>query len=141
MTLTTQKILLLSQIEVNAAIISASAPALRPLLTRAFTSSSQNQSGQYPVSYGTGAPNSKMFSRAARTRSKGQMELYSFNGTKRTSNVPLGGTRNTSEESILGAEGITKTVETRIEEDFMRDSVHGRHGETQGYDGVRHSDV
>ncbi|KAI4638505.1 hypothetical protein J4E93_010060 [Alternaria ventricosa] len=42
-------ILLLSQIEVNAAIISASAPALRPLLTKAFASSSHNSSGQYPV--------------------------------------------------------------------------------------------
>jgi len=72
------------------------------------------------------------------------MELYSFNGTKRVSRAPVGGTRNTSEESILGAEGITKTVETRIEEDYLGASVHGRHGghgETQGYDGVRHSDV
>jgi len=72
------------------------------------------------------------------------MELYSFNGTKRVSKAPVGDTRNTSEESILGPEGITKTVETRIEENYLGDSInggHGRHGETQGYDGVRHSDV
>ncbi|CAG5139493.1 uncharacterized protein ALTATR162_LOCUS501 [Alternaria atra] len=134
-------ILLLSQIEVNAATISASAPALRPLLNRVFASSSRNHSGPYPVSYGPGGPSSKMFSRTARTRSNGQMELYSFGGGNRTSKAPIGGTRNTSEESILGTEGITKTVETRIEENYMGESVHGKHGETQGYDGVRHSDV
>jgi hypothetical protein len=45
-------ILLLSQIEINAAIISASAPALRPLLNKAFTSSSHDRSGPgYPASY------------------------------------------------------------------------------------------
>jgi hypothetical protein len=69
------------------------------------------------------------------------MELYSFGGGNRTSKAPICGTRNTSEESILGTEGITKTVETRIEENYMGESVHGKHGETQGYDGVRHSDV
>ncbi|RYO20532.1 hypothetical protein AA0113_g9777 [Alternaria arborescens] len=135
-------ILLLSQIEINAAIISASAPALRPLLNKAFTSSSHDRSGPgYPASYGHGGQNSKMFSRTARTRSNGQMELYSFGGGNRTSKVPVGGTRNTSEESILGVDGITKTVDMTIEEDYVRESVHGKSGETQGYDGVRRSDV
>jgi hypothetical protein len=82
-----------------------------------------------------------MFSRTARTRSNGQMELYTFNGGNRTIKVAVGGTRNTSEESILGVEGITKTVDMTIEEDYVRESVHGKSGETQGYDGVRHSDV
>jgi hypothetical protein len=82
-----------------------------------------------------------MFSRTARSRSDGQTELYSFGGTKRSSRAPAGRTRNTSEESILGAEGIIKTVETRIEEDYMRDSVQGKYGETQGYNGVQHSEV
>lgn len=71
-----------------------------------------------------------MFSRAARTRSNGQMELYSFGGGNRTSKVPVGGTRNTSEESILGVDGITKTVDMTIEEDYVRESVHGKSGET-----------
>jgi hypothetical protein len=127
---------------VYAAIISASAPALRPLLNKAFTSSSHDRSGPgYPASYAPGGQNSKMFSRTARTRSNGQIELYTFNGRNRTIKVPVGGTRNTSEESILGVEGITKTVDMTIEEDYVRESVHGKSGETQGYDGVRHSDV
>jgi hypothetical protein len=107
-------ILLLSQIETNAAIISAYAP---------------------------GCQNSKTFSRTARTRSNGQMELYTFNGGNRTIKVAVGGTHNTSEESILGVEGITKTVDMTIEEDYVRESVHGKSGGTQGYDDVRRSDV
>jgi hypothetical protein len=69
------------------------------------------------------------------------MELYTFNGGNRTIKVAVGGTHNTSEESILGAEGITKTVDMTIEEDYVRESVHGKSGGTQGYDGVRRSDV
>ncbi|KAL1801732.1 hypothetical protein ACET3X_002074 [Alternaria dauci] len=128
-------ILLLSQIEVNAAIISASAPALRPLLNKVLSSSSHDCSGpDYPASYAPGGPNSNMFCRTARTRSNRQMELYSLGGGNRTSKVPAGGTRNTSEESILGADGITKTVDMTIEEDYARDSVNGKQGETQGYE-------
>lgn len=69
------------------------------------------------------------------------MELYTFNEDNRTIKVAVGGTRNTSEESILGVEGITKTVDMTVEEDYVRESVHGKGGETQGYDGIRHSDV
>jgi hypothetical protein len=135
-------ILHLSQIEVNAAIISASAPALRPLLNKAFTSSSHDRpSPGYPAFYAPGGQNSKMFSRTARTRSNRQIELYSFGGGNRASKVPAVGTRNTSEESILGVDGITKTVDMTIEEDYVREPVHGKQGETQGYEGVRHSDV
>jgi hypothetical protein len=32
-------------------------------------------------------------------------------------------------------------VDMTIEEDYVRESVHGKSGETQGYDGVRRSDV
>ncbi|KAI8932803.1 hypothetical protein NX059_010291 [Plenodomus lindquistii] len=135
-------ILLLSQIEVNAAIISASAPALRPLLNKTFTSSSHDRPGpDYPASYAPGGQNSKIISRTARTRSNGQMELYSFGGGNRTSKVLTDGTRNTSEELILGVNGITKTVDMTIEEDYTGESVHGKQGETQGYENVRHSDV
>ncbi|KAI4647243.1 uncharacterized protein J4E79_010394 [Alternaria viburni] len=106
-------ILLLSQIEVNAAIISASAPALRPLLTKAFMSSSHNSSGQYPVSYGLGGPNSKMLSRTVRTRSRGHMELYSFNGTKRTSKIPKHGSKKTTWE-ILYMEGMVEMGKPKV---------------------------
>jgi hypothetical protein len=72
------------------------------------------------------------------------MELYSFGGAnKRESRLKAAanGTRNTSEESILGAEGITKMVEMRAEEDFVKEQVRSLDGETQGYDGVRKSNV
>lgn len=135
-------ILLLSQIEINAAIISASAPALCPLLNKAFASSSHDRSGPgYPASYAPGGQNSEMFSRTGRARSNGQLELYTFNGGSRTVKVPVGGTRNTSEEWILEVEGITKTVDITIGEDYVGELVRGKSGETQGYNGVRHGDV
>jgi hypothetical protein len=135
-------ILLLSQIEINAAIISASAPALRPLLNKSFTSSSHDCSDPgYPASYAPGGQNSKMFSRTTRTRSNGQIELYTFNGGNRTIKVAVGGTRNTSEESILGVEGITKTVDMTIEEDYVKELVHRKSREMQEYNSVRHSNV
>jgi hypothetical protein len=46
------------------------------------------------------------------------MELRSFsknNPTNETQSLEGGGTRNTSEECILGVESITKTVETRVD--------------------------
>jgi hypothetical protein len=134
-----KEILVLSQIEVNAAIISASAPALRPLFKKGFSSSSYNQPSAYPAAYGTGGgQGSNLFSRSGRNRSNAPMELYSFGGNKRESKL-VGGTRGTSEESILGADGITKTVETTIEEDFVKEQVHGHSGATQGYNGVKQS--
>jgi hypothetical protein len=73
------------------------------------------------------------------------MELYSFGAGKRESRHKhmVDGTRNTSEESILGNgnEGITKTVEMRVGEDFVKEQVRSANGETQGYDGVRRSGV
>jgi hypothetical protein len=72
------------------------------------------------------------------------MELYPFGGAgKRESRHKYAGdgTRNTSEESILGNgnEGITKTVDVRVEEDFVKEQVRSKNGETQGFDGVRRS--
>ena len=49
-----------------------------------------------------------------------------FNGANGTTEVAVGGTRNASEESILGVEGITKTIDMTIEEDYVRESVHIR---------------
>ncbi|CAN9080447.1 unnamed protein product [Alternaria alternata] len=136
-------ILLLSQIEVNAAIISASAPALRPLIIKTFVSSSHGRSEPYIRTIGSGGPSSKIFSRSARSRSNAQMELYSFGGNKRTSKVTVRGTRSTSEESILGVEamGIKRTIETRIEEDCVKEPGDAQYGGAQGYEGPRRSDV
>jgi hypothetical protein len=122
------KILLLSQIEVNVAIISASAPALRPLFSKTFLSS-YNQSNQYGVGYGGSAGASNMFS-AHRSRSKGQIELHSINRNEPIiddrKSVEGGISRNTSEEYILQGEGITKTVETRV-------NVESRHDDDRAY--------
>jgi hypothetical protein len=71
------------------------------------------------------------------------VELYSFNGNKRTSKVTARGTRSTSEESILGVEamGIKRTIETRIEEDCVKEPGDVQYGGAQGYEGPRRSDV
>lgn len=105
-----QQILLLSQVEVNVAIISASAPTLRPLLKNTVLALSQ--SDKYGDRYGSGyrntigsAPNTK---NRSRNRASGQFELYSFGGRKGMTN------QNTSEESILKDDGITKTTETTV---------------------------
>lgn len=118
------QILLLSQIEVNVAIISASAPALRPLFNKTFLSSSYNQSNRYGTGYGGSGPASNLFS-GHRSRPNGQIELHSFSKTEPViDNKSIGGdiSRNTSEEYILQGEGITKTVETRVD-------VASRHGD------------
>ncbi|KNG49849.1 50s ribosomal protein l36e [Stemphylium lycopersici] len=141
--LTAKQILLLSQIEVNAAIISASAPALRPLLKKAFASSSQSRSSNYPLSRSNGdIHSSKYFSRTGRYLPHGQSELLSFAGASKRISRPVGScTRNTSEESILGADGITKTVDVTFEEHYAKGSEMGGHGDTHGYEGARKSDV
>ncbi|KAF2030696.1 hypothetical protein EK21DRAFT_111573 [Setomelanomma holmii] len=110
-------ILLLSQIEVNVAIISASAPALRPLFNKTFMSSSYNRSNKYGTGYGGDGPASNIFS-GNRTRSKGQIELRSFSNNhhdKRQKIMRANDNRSTSEEHILGGEGITKTVDINVE--------------------------
>ncbi|KAH6844333.1 hypothetical protein B0T12DRAFT_488035 [Alternaria alternata] len=117
-------ILLLSQIEVNVAIISASAPAIRPLLRNTPLSFSQ------PEAYGSGylrtigsqsASNNR--NSRSRTRSNGQIELLTYGG--RSTPVKhkglCGGRGNTSEESILIDGRITKTMETRIDFEQIND--------------------
>lgn len=102
-------ILLWSQIEVNVAIISASAPALRPIFNKVFQTSSYNQPGAYGGSHSAG----NAFSRSQRVKGNGHIELYSSNGDGSNAVAIRGG--STSEELILEDDGITKTVETRIE--------------------------
>ena len=91
------------------AIISASAPALRPMFNKAFQTSSYNQPGVYGGSHSAGTP----FSRSHRVKGNSQIELYSYSGDDNNAVAISGG--NTSEELILGDDGITKTVETRID--------------------------
>ena len=110
------QILLLSQIEVNIAIISASAPTLRPLFNKVFQSKSYDQSNKYGAGSGGSGPASNHF-RGHRVRSNGQMELHSFSANdpiSKDKSMAGGNTRSTSEEFILGGEGITKTVETNV---------------------------
>ncbi|OAL02418.1 hypothetical protein IQ06DRAFT_291821 [Phaeosphaeriaceae sp. SRC1lsM3a] len=115
-------ILLLSQVEVNIAIVSASAPTLRPLLKN--TALALSQSDKYGDRYGSGHRNTigstPTTKNRSRNRASAQFELYSFGGrsgmTKQKGHV--GGRSNTSEESILKDDVITKTTETTV--DFER---------------------
>ncbi|KAF1980067.1 hypothetical protein BU23DRAFT_585902 [Bimuria novae-zelandiae CBS 107.79] len=111
--------LLLSQIEFNVAIISASAPALCPLFNKTFMSSSYNMSNQYAAGYGSGV-GSKVRSRA---KEDGRIELYTYDvkkeigmGTKHMRGGMSAGS-NTSEESILragGGDGIRKATDVSL---------------------------
>ena len=91
------------------AIISASAPALRPIFNKVFQTSSYNQPGAYGGSHSAG----NAFSRSQRVKGNGHIELYSYNGDGSNAVAIRGG--STSEELILEDDGITKTVETRID--------------------------
>ena len=91
------------------AIISASAPALRPIFNKAFQTSSYNQQGAYGGNHSAG----NAFPRGQRVKGNGQIELYSYNGDGNNAVAIRGG--STSEELILEDDGITKTVETRID--------------------------
>jgi len=125
-----EKILLLSQIEINVAIISASAPTLRPLLKNTSLSLSQ------PDAYGSGfrgtigsGPVTHNNSRS-RTKSSGQIELLSFGGRNpATKQKSYAGRSNTSEESILKDDGIMKTTQTTVEfgEDHTGNTGHDAH--------------
>jgi hypothetical protein len=80
-------------------------------------STSYNQSNKYGAGYGGSGPASNLFS-GHRSRSNGQIELHSFSKNEPihdNKSVGEGISRNTSEEYILQGEGITKTVETRVD--------------------------
>ncbi|KAH8724369.1 hypothetical protein GQ44DRAFT_683776 [Phaeosphaeriaceae sp. PMI808] len=103
-------ILLLSQIEVNVAIISASAPALRPLLSKTSMSFSSSNSIQHTAGYSSSAPT--FHSRRSRSPGQIELELSSKDDPITKHNFVVGkDTHNTSEERILG---IMKTVETNV---------------------------
>lgn len=126
--LTARQILLLSQIEINVAIISASFPTLRPLLKNTSLSLSRTDaygSSGFRGTIGSG-PGLNSNSRS-RVKSGGQIELLSFAGRNPTAKQKsyAGGRSNTSEESILKDDGITKTTETTVDfgEDHTRNSA------------------
>jgi hypothetical protein len=135
--LTSSKILLLSQIEVNVAIISASAPTLPPLLRNtplSFSTHADTYGSGHVCTIGSGPPNNNHSSRS-RTRSGGPIELMSFarrNSMAMQKSYGGGGRRksNTSEESILKDEGITKTTETTIDFEQAYTEDFGRLGHT-----------
>ncbi|KAG4425145.1 hypothetical protein IFR04_001712 [Cadophora malorum] len=101
-------ILLWSQIEVNLAIISASAPALRPLFRKTFAGSSDRS--KYAQGYGYGQ-------RSQLGDTRGAVELRSYTGKNETM-VKTAMDDNSSQEHILedgqDRNGIRKTVETRV---------------------------
>ncbi|RPB06159.1 hypothetical protein L873DRAFT_1839613 [Choiromyces venosus 120613-1] len=100
-------ILLWSQVEINVAIISASAPGIRPLVKPITGGSTTGMSGgyTYPVSHGNQSR---------------RLALQSFAGTSRgggaTSKVVGGrGTMNESEDNIVTKSGIMRTTDVRVE--------------------------
>ena len=109
-------ILLWSQIEVNLAIISASAPALRPLFRKTFAGSSDRS--KYAQGYGYGQ-------RSQLGDTRGAVELRSYTGKNETM-VKTAMDDNSSQEHILEdglhRSGIRKTVETRV---FREDEDQG----------------
>lgn len=121
--LTDTQILLLSQIEVNVAIISASVPALRPLLRNTSLDFSQ------PEACGSGyrrtvSSGSTTNGRSARNliESSGQISLLSMERRspviERKTSCGRGMNR-TSEDSVLKDDGIMGTTETTIEFEQM----------------------
>ncbi|KAL5394522.1 hypothetical protein PMIN06_008037 [Paraphaeosphaeria minitans] len=123
-------ILLLSQIEVNVAIISASAPALRPLFKKTFRNTSVVRSKKASVGGSNGAESESR----SRAESAGKNKMRSSKEMKEIETLPssadeasgVGGTAgegsNASGESILpadGGSGITKTVEMRMDVERM----------------------
>lgn len=105
--LTNEDILLWSQIEVNLAIISASAPALRPLFKKTFAGSSDRS--KYGAGFGYGQ-------RSQLGDTRGAVELRSYNGKSETM-VKTAMDDNSSQEHILEDDdqrGLRKTVETSV---------------------------
>lgn len=115
-------ILLWSQIEINIALISASAPALRPLFKKTFGSSGGASS--FTPYGGTNA--------YARSQRGGPLELHSYRGRNETV-VAKGdhdqGSHSSQEHltrKIAGQNSIVKTVETTIKSEAdIKDSVSG----------------
>lgn len=111
--LTTDQILFLSQIEVNVAIILASAPALRPLFKKVFPSSYIQPSTPYGVnSLGTDGHRPSAPNRQVELHSYPRQEMPNkHKPTKRCS------TRSTSQENMLEDQGsgIAKRTDVQID--------------------------
>lgn len=102
-------ILLWSQIEINIALISASAAVLRPLFRKTFGTSNGGTNSE-----AFGAPNLYL-----RSQKSGHIELQDYSTTHRTVVAAEGDDgSNSSQEELtresLGRHGIIKTVETRV---------------------------
>jgi hypothetical protein len=112
--LTCGQILLLSQIEVNVAIISASAPALRPFFKKTFQSSSNSRSKKHSGVDSTSKPVS-----GGQAQSNGELELQPSNKNDsrgcRTMSITGGEAHNSSEELSLSDGRILMTVETSVD--------------------------
>ncbi|KAM0724029.1 hypothetical protein Q7P37_001020 [Cladosporium fusiforme] len=107
-------ILLLSQIEINMAIVCASIPTLRPLVRKAFSSSLASKSETYGPYH---EPSSK--SSGIRNKRFSGIELRSLSGHDRRATTAveaqLGQMQNSSEELILGkSEGIYQSRTTEV---------------------------
>lgn len=96
------------KVEISVAIISASAPALRPFLKSIIGGSSVGKSA-YSRTYGGSQQNQV---------TRNRIHLQSFNGTGReagiTTNVS-GRDMNESEENIVAKGGIIRTTDVRVE--------------------------
>jgi hypothetical protein len=103
--LTFGQILLLSQIEVNVAIISASAPALRPFFKKTFQSSSNSRSKKRSESDSTSKPVSDR-----QVQSNDELELQPYNRNdsgRRTMSITGGDAHDTCEELSLSDGGFS----------------------------------
>ncbi|KAJ5972602.1 uncharacterized protein N7479_002520 [Penicillium vulpinum] len=130
------QILLWSQVEVNVAIISASAPSLRPLFNNIFKSSSYAHSyGQSPYHGASQTPNAHGTARSQtlRPRDDRAFEMMWTNGRgegsgpgmsveeSESTRVPSNTDRNSSQEFILMPKSnITKTVVIEMKSEERR---------------------
>jgi hypothetical protein len=108
------QLLLLSQIELNIAIISATLPTILPLFRT--TTVPYEYSGNYPNTIGSSPAANNHMSRN-RTRPSAHFELFSFSeqDPRTKQKMDTGGRSNTSEESILKQHGIKEIARTEVE--------------------------
>ena len=111
-------ILIWSQVEVNLAISSSSAPALKPLL-KSFLRGSKNESSDYGRSASNGnVTNSKTLASSNGRRifggNNGESGLNTYGKNTLTSNAGLG-SANTSQEKIMPQGGIMRTTDVKID--------------------------
>lgn len=116
-------ILLWSQVEINVAIISASAPALKPLVrsTLGGTSYAKSSYAKGGLGYSGGGSS---YPGAQQNHAKHGIPLSSLSRENGTSTKIQGRDRNESEENIVAKEdGIVKTIEVKIDTDADQRSL------------------